>query len=62
MELTRIAVAEYVNGFVATGYDRHGTAIMDSEARPTLLEAVNNLLAWLQKTEREAGKTKEEHA
>lgn len=51
MELTSIKISQYVNGFIATGYDRKGLSIMDGEPKPNQEDAVNSLLAALNETE-----------
>ena len=51
MVLRSIKINQYVNGFIATGYDRTGLSIMDGESKPNQEDAVNSLLAALNETE-----------
>lgn len=51
MELKHIKISQYVNGFVATGYDDRGQSILDGEPKQNQEAAVNSLIDAINATE-----------
>lgn len=53
MELCSVGISQYVNGFVATGYNQQGMSIIDGEQKSNQEDAVNSLLRVINDTEKE---------